>query len=426
MLTAYGNATLLDGSETMTPMEHMTVTVENDRIVAVEKDGRPPAGCRVIDLGGRFLMPGLINLHVHLPAGGRPKKKQMDAAKLAKLLMSTAATRAAVRAMCESYAKMELLSGVTTIRTVGGVGSIDSHIRDRINAGKIAGPRLLVSNMAVSVPGGHMAGSVAYAAASAGEAVDYVRRIAADKPDLIKLMITGGVLDAKVKGEPGVLRMPPDYVKLCCEEAHKLGFAVAAHVESPEGLKVALENGVDTIEHGSFLNDELIGLFKRRNARLVCTISPAIPYALFDPAVSRASEMELFNGKVVMDGIVECAKTALANGIPVGLGTDTGCPYVTHYGTWRELVYFKRYVGVSNAFALYTATKRNAEIAGIGGATGSIEPGKSADFLITDGNPLDDLTALRKPYMVVARGRAFESPRVKHYPEVEAELDKRL
>jgi imidazolonepropionase-like amidohydrolase len=127
-----------------------------------------------------------------------------------------------------------------------------------------------------------------------------------------------------------------------------------------------------------------------------------------------------------MDGIISAAKTALENGIPVGLGTDSGCPFITHYDMWRELDYFHKYVGVSNAFALYTATKRNAEILGIADVTGSIEVGKSADFLITDANPLEKISALRTPYMVVACGKRFERPKVKKYANVEKELDKWL
>lgn len=118
--------------------------------------------------------------------------------------MKNALTRALGRRLCEHYAKTELLSGVTTIRTVGGLGNFDSTIRDRIDAGKIAGPRMLVSDTAVSVPGGHMAGSVAYAAESEAECRVLVQKIIGGRPDWIKLMITGGVLDAKVKGEPGV------------------------------------------------------------------------------------------------------------------------------------------------------------------------------------------------------------------------------
>ena len=144
-------------------------------------------------------------------------------------------------------------------------------------------------------------------------------------------MITGGVLDAEKKGEPGVLRMAPELVRAACDEAHRLGLPVAAHVESPQGVQVALENGVDTIEHGAKPTEEILRLFRERGSALVTTLSPAIPYALFDPAVSHCDEMGQYNGKIVFEGIVDCAKACLAAGIPVGLGTDTGCPFVTHY-----------------------------------------------------------------------------------------------
>lgn len=343
---------------------------------------------------------------------------------MAKLVMSNPLTRKIGMKLCEDYARTELLSGVTTIRTVGGLGNLDSKIRDRILAGKTDGPRMLVSNMAVSVPGGHMAGSVAYAAESEDECRTLVRSIIKEKPDWIKLMVTGGVLDAKVKGEPGVLKMPPAYIRACCEEAHKAGLKVAAHAESPEGVRAALENGVDTIEHGAAPDDEIIALFKGKHACDICTISPAIPLAKFDRELMHSTEMMQYNGNIVLEGIIAGAKAALENGIPVGLGTDTACPFVTHYDMWRELQYFHKYVGVSRKFALYTATKKNAEIAGIGGITGSIQIGKSADFLITEKNPLDNLQALRTPYMVVMRGKIYEKPQVKKHPVCERELDK--
>lgn len=425
MKTAYLHCILLDGSENMTAQPDMTVIVEDGKITAIEKNLPAPADSgEVIDLDGNYLMPGLINLHVHLPGSGYPKKKPQDSAKAAKFVMKNALTRALGRRLCEHYAKTELLSGVTTIRTVGGLGNFDSTIRDRIDAGKIAGPRMLVSDTAVSVPGGHMVGSVAYAAESEEECRVLVQKIIEGRPDWIKLMITGGVLDAKVKGEPGVLKMPPEYVRACCEEAHKAGYRVAAHVESPEGLRVALENGVDTIEHGAEPDEEIISLFKEKKACDICTLSPAIPLAKFDRALTGATELMQYNGNIVFEGIVACAKRALENGIPVGLGTDTACPFVTHYDMWRELEYFRKYVGVSRAFALYTATKRNAEIAGIGDETGSVEVGKSADFLITEKNPLEDFSALRTPRLVSVRGRIFRNPKVKKNKTCDRELDK--
>ena len=136
--------------------------------------------------------------------------------------------------------------------------------------------------------------------------------------------------------------------------------------------------------------------------------------------------MEQYNGDVVFRGIIDCARACLQAGVPVGLGTDTGCPYITHYDMWREVFYFQKYCGVSNAFALYTATAGNAAIAGLEKVTGSIQPGLSADLIVTRENPLEDLRALRQVSMVMAAGRLYRHPKVKKLPEVEKELDKFL
>ena len=419
------NGVVLDGTRNMTPQAGKTVCVEGSRIAAVT-DGPAPAGYEPVDLAGRYVLPGLINMHVHLPASGKPKKKPSDPKKLVKLITSNGLMRRVGVRLCEGYARTELLSGVTTIRTVGGVADFDTIIRDRAAAGEILSPRVVASNMAVSVPGGHMAGSLAYEARTPEEAAAYVERIAAEKPDLIKLMITGGVMDAEVVGEPGVLRMQPPLVKAACGRAHALGMKVAAHVESPEGIRVALENGVDSIEHGAMPDADILRLFRERGAFHISTISPAVPYALFDRSISHSTYEQQENGRVVFEGIVALAKACLENGIPVGLGTDTGCPYITHYDMWRELCYFVKYCGVTPAFALYSATLLNAELAGISGITGSVEAGKAADLIVCDRDPLADLTALRSLHMVIKDGLRIQQPTVKKMPEVERELDKFL
>ena len=419
------NGVLLDGTRDMTPQTGKIVCVEGGKIAAVT-DGPVPAGYEPVDLAGRYILPGLINLHVHLPASGKPKKKPSDPKKLVKLITSNGLMRRVGVKLCESYARTELLSGVTTVRTVGGVADFDTIIRDRAAAGEILSPRVVASNMAVSVPGGHMAGSLAYEARTPEEAAAYVERIAAEKPDLIKLMITGGVMDAEVVGEPGVLRMEPALVKAACDRAHGLGMKVAAHVESPEGVRVALENGVDSIEHGAKPDEDILCLLKEHGAFQVATLSPAIPYALFDRSVSHATYEQQENGKVVLEGVIAMARACLENDIPVGLGTDTGCPYVTHYDMWRELCYFVKYCGVTPAFALHSATLLNARLAGIDSVTGSVEAGKAADLIVCDRDPLADLSALRSLHMVIKDGVRIEHPAVKKLPEVERELDKFL
>ena len=423
MKRAFINGILLDGTQDMEPLKGRILLTEDDTITAITEKLEDPDGYEVLDLQGGYLCPGLVNLHVHLAGNGTPSAKPRDNAALVRRILSNSLTRAVAYRMVCGFAKQELLSGVTTIRTVGGIGDFDTRCREDAAAGKIPAPRILAANQGISVPGGHMAGSVAVAAKNNAEALAQLAKASAQGVDLVKLMITGGVMDATAKGTPGELKMKPEMVRVVCQQAHKMGYKVAAHTESPEGVKVALENGVDSIEHGAKMDEETIRLYKERGAFLCTTISPALPYALFDLSVSGATEKDQYNGKIVFDGIIESAKTALANGIPVGLGNDVGCPYITQYDFWRELCYFHKYCGVSNRFALHTATLRNAQLAGVGDQTGSLAPGKSADFIVMRRNPLEDLTALRQLEMVVCRGRVIKKPAPKRKKEIDALLD---
>ncbi len=427
MKDAYINGKIIDGTKDMQVKEGYAILVEQGKIKnIVLQEEADLTGYNVVDLKGNYIMPGLINMHVHLAGNGKPQKKQRDNAKLVNFLMSNPLTRAIAHNMVSGFAEMELLSGVTTIRTVGGIRDFDTRVRDEINCGKNRGPRILAGNEGISVPHGHMAGSVAIAAETIDDALLQVSKAKEQNVDLIKLMITGGVLDAKEKGVPGELKMAPEMVKAVCDKAHELGFKVAAHVESSDGVRVALENGVDSIEHGAKLDDHMIKLFKENHAFLCTTLSPALPYALFDRSITNASEVEQFNGKVVFDGIIECAKQALENDIPIVLGNDVGCPWITQYDFWRELYYFHKYVGVSNAYAIYCATLQAARMAGIDDETGSIEVGKSADMIVMKENPLENLLSLRHIESVIMRGHRIDHPTNKINEQVKTELDKFL
>ena len=426
MKTVYKNFVLLDGTENMKPEMGKTIVVEDGLIVAVADYYVPSVDETVIDLGGRYLMPGLINLHVHLPAGGKPSTASTNAKTLVKLVNSFRIVKRICIALCVRNARQELLSGVTSLRAVGGVSDCDTMLRDMINSGRRKGPRILAANYAIAPVDGHGVGSISVEVKNEDECRREIEKLASQDVDFIKIMITGGVLDATVMGEPGILRMPPELVKFCCDEAHKRGYKVAAHTESSEGVRVAAENGVDTIEHGASLDEHTVESMKKHSAAYICTISPAVPLAKFDRAITLATEIVQVNSEVVLNGVIEGAKTSLNNGIPVGLGTDTGCPFITHYNMWRELSYFSKCVGVSPEFALHTATLRNAQIAGIDDITGSITAGKYADILVTDRNPLEDFSTMKKPYCVIMAGKRYMQPKIRKKKKAEKLLDETM
>ena len=259
---AFTNGKLLDGNQDMQVQTGLHILVKDGVISDIVPDTADVTGYQRVDLHGHYILPGLINMHVHLAGNGKPQKKQRDNEKLVKRIMSTGLTRAVAYKMVCGFANDELLGGVTTIRTVGGLGDFDTRLRDEIAAGSRVGPRILASNQGISVPGGHMAGSVAVAAANIPEALAQLEKSRSEKVDLIKLMITGGVLDAKEKGVPGELKMPPEMVRAVCDKAHSYGYLVAAHVESPEGVRMALDYPVRLLA-GALLFPQICGCFQR-------------------------------------------------------------------------------------------------------------------------------------------------------------------
>ena len=429
MKYALTHAHVLDGKldeNGQMPCRYGTVLVEDGVFTSICKKVRITPDYEVIDLQGGYLMPGLINLHCHLPLSGRPskpKEKPTDYKKLFDMLSKRRLIMAAYRKLQEKNVRDLVYSGATTVRTVGGVLDFDRTLRDRVKEGKLDGPRMLVCNSAISVPGGHFAGSIATEAHNPQEAVHQVRVLSETKPDWIKLMVTGGVMDASAEGEPGALRMEPAIIKAACDEAHRLGYRVAAHVESPAGVRAALENGVDSIEHGACLDEELVQLFKEKNAMLVTTVSPAVPMALCSEEQNVTNDYGRKNAKVVLNGILECARTCMAEGIPVGLGTDSGCPHTMQYNTWRELLLWTQQLGVTPACALNAATENNAKLLGLQDVTGTVEVGKRADFIVSKENPLENLRTLADLQLVCANGKVLKKRKLRKNEEVEKLLD---
>ena len=409
----------------------MAVVTDGEKIswVGPAAVAQVPEDAREIDLCGAYLMPGLINMHAHLCGSGQPISNGNASGIMG--MLDNPVGHLVVRKVLTGSAQQELAGGVTTVRDAGDPLYGDLMARAAIEAGRVEGPRIVAAGTGITVPGGHGAGLFAQVANSPAEAAAMVRGLNARKVDVIKLFITGGVFDATVAGEPGVVRMPLEVAAAACAEAHKLGLPVMAHVESTEGVRLALLAGVDTVEHGAPMDDEIRDLYHGaaatqlagRMPSVTCTISPALPFCKLDPEKTRSTEVQKINGDIVCAGIIESARQALAEGIPVGLGTDSSCPYVTHYDMWRELAYFAKYVGVTNAFALHTATQVNAGLLGLSEVCGTVAAGFDADLICCEKNPLEDLAALRELTHVFARGHLVRRVRVKHFPELDDDLD---
>lgn len=423
MTTLFCNANLLDVEHQCQILPNTSVLVDGDKIVSVGGDTK--SADRVIDLQGAYLLPGLINLHVHLFGTGAPSKA-LSGGSLQKFLMAVLKTPLGAKIMDGIITKnvsAQLKSGTTTIRAVGDFCYSDVRIRDKIKAGKLLGPRMLVSGPAITVPGGHGDGNFARTGETVEELTAFVEQNVQAGVDWIKICVTGGVMDAKEVGHPGELKMNLEQTKAVCDRAHALGMRVASHTESEEGLEVALRGGVDTIEHGAAINDEMLELYRQNGSAMIITLSPCVPLSFLPPQVTKLDDKANVNTKIVGKGMVDGAKRAMREQIPLGLGTDAACPLCTQYNTWRELAYLSALCGMSPADAICTATLRNAQIAGIDAVTGSVTAGKAADLLVVGENPLEDLCALREPLYVMANGRLLEHPQQEKMEDMEKLLD---
>lgn len=435
MRYALTNCSLLDGRENMNLKRNMTVVVDGQKITGIFHDSEfYEREIRKINIRGSYLLPGLIDLHVHLPGTGRPvsvsiipKNDGSDTSRISKILaksLEKGVARKVISSVVKQSLTSKLASGVTTVRSVGELNYIDTENRDLINSGKYQGSHLLTCGVGVSVPDGHMAGTMAYVCSNELDSVNAVDTAIDNGVDWVKIFVTGGVLDCSENGEPAALRMSQQIANAACEQAHKRGYRVASHAESTEGVRVSLKAGVDTVEHGAEMDEEIIELFKKNGSSLTVTLSPAVAIARLPLKLTGLDEKSKAASDYVMNGMIKGAKQALSNGIDVGLGTDASCPFVTQYDFWREIYYFHAYCGVSTSFALHTATLKNAQILGIGDKTGSIEVGKDADMIIVENNPLEDLKALRDVKNVIIGGEFADDLKIKRIASIDKELDK--
>ena len=433
---ALEHVTLVTGDEHGSTHEDTTVLVDANGLIAyvgpTTGAASIPRSYRLVNGTGKYVMPGLINAHAHMFGNGKPLSAfllQERTETLVTGFLHSPLGRLTARRLARESAREHLLSGVTTMRTVGDLGYEGVEVARQIASGDRLGPRMLVSGPILAVTGGHGSPKITLTSDSPWQGRRNVRYSLRKGVDCIKIAATGGMTDARRVGEAGRPQMTEAEMQAICEEAHQAGLIVAAHAQSREGVSRALRAGVDTIEHGAPLDDEMIALFHHnpRSLRgwsaLIPTVSPAMPTVILDRSITRIGDVAYANAKIVTKRMLDGLSQALDNDIVVGVGNDCACTFVTQYSLWRELEMMHRYAGMSTAAVLHAATEVDAKILNLSTVTGSIAPGKSADMVLLDANPLENLRALATPAAVVARGHIIEQPQVRHIASIDEALD---
>ena len=393
------------------PARRQVTIVVRDGKIAEVRDGfaAPEAGATLVDLKDKFVLPGLIDLHVHSwGIGGDPLRERLGAL-----------NRDGYDDMAEAQKNLrtDLEAGFTTIRDLGGDPRGVRALRDAIARGEIEGPTIVNAGQMLSVTGGHGDGTNGLAEEFA-DAVHAHQINTCDGPDdcrravraqiglgaqVIKFAATGGVL-SNVAGGLG-RQMTPEEMRAIIETAHSFGRKVAAHSHAAEGTKAALEAGVDTIEHGSFLDDAAIALFKAKGAYLVPTM--IAPVAALEQARAGALPAATIpKAEAAAAAAFESHKKAIAAGVKVAFGTDTGVS--RHGDNAREFALMVK-AGMTPAAAIRAATLTAAEALGREAEIGSIEPGKAADIIAVAGDPTQDVARLRSVEFVMHAGTVVKA-----------------
>lgn len=391
--------------------DHQTILIEGDRIreIGDERELRPhvPLDARVVDLSRYTVLPGLIDAHTHLT--GSPYLMGYRG-------LALSVPREAL--LGARNARVTLEAGFTTVRNVGASGFADIALRDAINAGDVPGPRILASGPPLGITGGHcdenllapefhffsegVANGVPAVMAKVREDIKY-------GADLIKFCATGGVLS---KGDNAELEQySPEEMQAIIREAHRLGRKVAAHAHGAQGIKDAVLAGVDSIEHGSFIDEEDIQLMKQHGTYLVPTLylgdwllENYQKLGLTDDMVAKA--------KLVLPAARQNVARAFREGVKVAFGTDAAV-YPHGLNAHEFAVMVK--LGLTPLAAIQAATVNAADLLGWSDQIGTLEPGKYADLIAVEGDPLKDVTTLENVKVVlkggeVVRGVKAETP----------------
>jgi imidazolonepropionase-like amidohydrolase len=389
-LIAFQNINLIDGTGSA-PVMHATVAVRDGRIIYAGKARKwqpsPDEDVINLDYGGKYLLPGLIDTHVHLSGSGEPdgRFKADDGSMTLKILAN---------------ARKNLAGGITTVRDLGGWNELEFAVRRSIQRGEFSGPRLMLAGRFISITesgADHYQGMYRMA-----DGVEEVRKAVREQirngADLVKLGVTGAVLVED--GVPGATHFNADEIRAAVEEASKLGRRVAAHAHGIDGIRKAVQAGVHTIEHGTFLHQgpDVIQEMARRGTFLVPTLKPGwdVIHASSGSPGAQSSPVPQWiidKSKQIQADSVKSLGLAYEAGVPIAMGSDAATPLNCHGENGME-IYWMEQAGMKPLDAIISSTLVAARALGWDSWLGSVEEGKAADLLILDENPLDDLRRL--------------------------------
>src|SRR6266853_2045530 len=375
-------------------LDNVLVTIEGDKIVSVGSGAAPTDG-KVINLPDATLMPGLIDAHTHLTCDPNFGYQELGISIPKEALIGA------------KNARITLEAGFTTVRNVGASGYTDIALRDAINEGMVPGPRIMASGPALSITGGHCDQNLlpyewhakSDGAADGVEGVQHkVREIIKYGADVIKVCATGGVLS---KGDdPRASQYTLEEMKAIVADAHRLGRKVAAHAHGAQGILWASEAGVDSIEHGSYIDDAAIAEMKKNGTYLVPTLYLA-DWMRENAEKIRLPQMYAEKMKSVTAVSRQNLKRAFEAGVKVAFGTDAAV-YPHGLNAHEFAVYVQ--MGMTPIQAIQTATVNAADLLGWSDRIGTIEAGKFADIVAVNGDPTKDVTLLQNPTFVMKGG----------------------
>ncbi len=389
------------------------VVVVDGRIVAVGAGSAVPVGAEVIDLGNATLLPGFIDAHTHLTAPYSEDWKQAALDRLQKTVAEMALDASV-------NARVTLMAGFTTVRDVGSANFLDVGLRNAIRNGKVPGPRMLVTVHAIGSTGGHCDSAGGYRAGLFGRESDpmdgvingpeqaryAVRLDHKYGADIIKVCATGGVLS--LTDDVDTPQLTQEELNAIVDEAHALRRKTAAHAHGAEGAKRAIRAGIDSIEHGSFLDDEALDMMKAHGTYLVPTLMAAqglkekLDRGIYmPPAIAQKA-------RAAIAAIRSTFQRALAKGVKIGFGTDAA---VYPHGRNAEEFHLMVDAGMKPGEALRAGTSADAELLGLADKIGTLEPGKLADVVAVPGDPTQEIRQTEKVIFVMKEGVVYRNDR---------------